>query len=179
MTRTIEVVPHDPGWAELFQEEVEELNTVFGDAIVAAHHIGSTAIPRIVAKPIIDVLLEVRDIRRIDAFDREMIDRGYLPKGEFGISGRRFFIKGTESHRTHHIHVFEQGHPAVQRHVAFRDYLRAHPVEARAYGRLKSRLARRFPDDIDAYIAGKEDLIKEIERRAEAWKVTENPAGGM
>jgi GrpB-like predicted nucleotidyltransferase (UPF0157 family) len=170
MRRTIEVVPHNPRWAELFRAEVEQLTAIFGDEVVAAHHVGSTAIPGIVAKPIIDVLLEVRDIDKIDAFNREMVAQGYIPKGSFGISGRRFFIKGSETHRTHHLHVFEQGHPAVGRHLAFRDYLRTHPDEARAYDELKRQLARRFPHNIDAYMAGKDDLIKAIIRRAEVWQ---------
>jgi GrpB-like predicted nucleotidyltransferase (UPF0157 family) len=170
MTRRIEVVPYNPQWLELYEAEVEVLAAIFGEEMVAAHHIGSTAIPGILAKPIIDVLVEVRNIDRIDRFNRKMIARGYVPKGEFGIPGRRFFIKGTEESRSHHIHVFQVGSPEFERHLAFRDYLRAHPAEARAYSRLKDELARRFPHDIDGYAAGKDDFIKEIERRAEAWK---------
>ena len=173
MTRKIEVVPHDSKWSDLFEEAVQELTAVFGEDVVAAHHIGSTAIPGILAKPIIDVLLIVRDIDRIDSFNREMRRRGYLPQGEFGIAGRRFFIKGSEIHRTHHIHVFEEGHMAINRHLVFRDYLRAHPDDAQAYSRLKDELAQRFPHDIDGYMAGKHDFIKEIERRAEVWKIAE------
>jgi len=173
MTRKIEVVPHKPRWSELFQEVVEDLTAVFGPEIVAAHHIGSTAIPRILAKPIVDVLLVVREIDQVDSFNQDMMERGYRPQGEFGIPGRRFFIKGSESHRTHHIHVFEEGHAAIDRHLAFRDYLRAHSDEAQAYSRLKEELARRFPHDIDGYMAGKHDFIKEIERRAQAWKIAE------
>lgn len=169
MTRRIEVVAHHPQWSEQFEQEVDELAVVFGDEIVAAHHIGSTAIPGILAKPIIDILLEVRHIDRIDAFNDEMRARGYLPKGAFGIPGRRFFIKGTEDSRSHHIHVFQAGDPEFERHLAFRDYLRAHPEEAQTYSRLKEELARRFPHDIEGYTAGKDEFIKEIERRAEAW----------
>ncbi len=176
MPRQIKVVPHDPQWSEQFEREVEELSAIFGQEIVAAYHIGSTAIPGIRAKPIIDILLEVRYIARIDSFNHQMIARGYVPKGAFGIPGRRFFIKGSEMHRTHHIHVFGLGHRAIDRHLAFRDYLRAHPDEARVYGRLKADLARRFPHDIDGYIAGKDDFIKKTERKAEVWKRTEELA---
>ncbi len=173
MTRKIEVVPHKPRWSELFQEAVEDLTAVFGPEIVAAHHIGSTAIPGILAKPIVDVLLVVRDIDKIDSFNPEMMEQGYRPQGEFGIPARRFFIKGSETYRTHHVHVFEDGHAAIDRHLAFRDYLRAHPDQAQAYSRLKDKLARQFPHDIDGYMAGKNGFIKEIERRAEAWKSAE------
>jgi GrpB-like predicted nucleotidyltransferase (UPF0157 family) len=138
--------------------------------LVAVHHVGSTAVPDIFAKPIIDILVEVQCVGRIDEFNQEMIEQGYLPKGEFGISGRRFFIKGDEERRSHHIHVFQTGDPAIERHLAFRDYMIAHPEEAQAYGCLKQELAREFPHDIDSYMAGKNDFIKEIERKAHTWK---------
>jgi GrpB-like predicted nucleotidyltransferase (UPF0157 family) len=170
MLRRITVVPYDARWPDLFQEEAYELAAIFGEEVVAIHHIGSTAIPGIHAKPIIDILVEVQDIERVDAFNQEMTERGYLPKGEFGIRGRRFFIMGTEESRTHHVHVFQTSDAEFERHLAFRDYLRAHPEEAEAYGRLKQELARRFPHDIDSYMAGKDDLIKEMERKAKAWK---------
>jgi GrpB-like predicted nucleotidyltransferase (UPF0157 family) len=170
MRRQITVVPYDPRWSDLFQKEADELVAILGEEVMAIHHIGSTAIPGIYAKPIIDVLVEVRDIERIDAFNPEMAKRGYLPRGEFGIRGRRYFIKGTEESRTHHIHVFQTGNPEFERHLAFRDYLRVHPDEAQAYSRLKQDLARRFPRDADSYMDGKNDWIKETERKAKAWK---------
>lgn len=170
MTRRIEATSYKPEWPERFEEEARELASIFGDEIVATHHIGSTAIPGISAKPIIDILVEVRDIERIDDFNAEMVARGYVPKGEFGIPRRRFFIKGSETARTHHIHVFEVGNPESVRHLAFRDHLRTHAEAAQAYSRLKEELARRFPHDIDAYIAGKDGFVEEIERKALAWR---------
>jgi len=137
---------------------------------VAVHHIGSTAIPNLSAKPIVDLLVVVRDIEKIDTFNEMMSRLDYLAKGENGIPGRRFFIKGDEIHRTHHIHIFQISHPDIERHLNFRDYLVAHPEEAQAYGRLKQELARRFPTDIDNYIAGKDEFVKEIDRKAQAWK---------
>lgn len=181
MTRRIEVVPHDPRWAQQFQAEAVQLVEVLGTEVAAIHHIGSTAIPGIRAKPIIDVLVEVRDIEAVDAFNETLQERGYIPKGEHGIPGRRFFIKGTEEIRSHHIHIFERGDPEVNRHLDFRDYLRAHPEEARAYSDLKKELALRHPEDIESYVAGKDDLIKALDRRAQAWrqKTKQAPENGL
>ena len=170
MKRTIEVVPYDPEWAQRFREEAEQLLEVFGSLVVAVHHVGSTAVPGLEAKPIIDILVVVRDLEQVHHYNEAMATRGYIPKGSFGIQGRRFFIKGTETERTHHIHVFARGHPAIRRHLAFRDYLRAHPDRARAYGRLKAKLARRFRHDIEGYMAGKDAFIKTIEKEATAWQ---------
>ncbi len=170
MPRQIEVVPYDPVWPRLFAEEAARLAAIFGQEIVAIHHIGSTAIPTIQAKPIIDMLVEVRDIEKIDAFNATMSGLGYLPRGEFGIAGRRFFIKGDEIHRTHHIHMYQTGHPRIAHHRDFRDYLLAHPEEAQEYSRLKEDLARRYPTDVESYMAGKDGLVKELDQKAKAWR---------
>jgi len=168
--RRVTVVPYDTRWSRLFEEEADELAAIFGEEIVGIHHIGSTAIPGIYAKPIVDILVEVREIDKIEALNLEMAERGCVPQGEFGIRARRFFIKGSEGRRTHHVHVFQTGDAEVERHLAFRDYLRVHPKEAQAYSRLKQHLVSRFPNDIDSYMDGKNDWIKETERKAKAWK---------
>jgi GrpB-like predicted nucleotidyltransferase (UPF0157 family) len=170
MTRTIEVVAHDPVWPGRFQEAADELATLFGDEIVAIYHIGSTAVPGLAAKPIVDLCVEVRDLARVDAFDAEMVRRGYLVRGEAGIAGRRFFVKGTEEARSHHVHTYQVGHAEVERHLAFRDYLIAHPAEAAHYGRVKEEAARRYPHNIEGYMEAKRDLIVDLIQKAEAWR---------
>lgn len=130
--RKVEVTPYNPQWVAMFEEEASILRTIFGSEISEIHHIGSTSVPGLKAKPIIDIMPVVRDIHRIDAFNGAMIAIGYEPKGENGIIGRRFFQKGGNN-RTHHVHVFESGNPEVERHLAFRDYLREHPEEAKPY----------------------------------------------
>jgi len=166
--RKITLGPPQPEWAARFRAEALRLRALLGDNAVAFHHIGSTAIPDIKAKPIIDILVEVRDITRVDDSNSKMIRQGYLPKGEFGIPGRRYFRKGTENHHTHHVHVFQAGDPQFERHLNFRDYLRTHPVEAKAYSRLKESLARKYPEDIEGYMDGKDGFIKKIEKKAKA-----------
>ena len=169
MERIIEVVPHDPQWARAFEREAAFWRHLLGGEIVSAHHIGSTAIRDIYAKPIIDLLLVVRDIRRMDELDADLRAHGYLPRGEAGIAGRRFFIKGTESRRTHHIHVFAEGSPEIARHLEFRDYLNAHPDVAQEYSRLKESLAAAHRHDIDGYMAGKDAFIQDVQTRARQW----------
>jgi len=137
---------------------------------LACHHIGSTAIPGAWAKPIIDILLVVSDLASLDGRDEDMIALGYLPKGENGITGRRYYRKGTDDVHTHHVHAFPVGHPDIARHLTFRDYMCAHPDDARAYSDLKRSLAAQFSEDVDRYVAGKDAFIREMDRRALAWR---------
>ncbi len=135
----------------MFKEEANKLRKIFGTEIIKIHHIGSTSVDGLKAKPIIDIMLVVRDINRIDGFNIAMIDIGYEPKGENGLPGRRYFQKGWDE-RTHHVHIYELGNPEIKRHLAFRDYLRAHPYDAKKYGDLKEALSQRFPHEVDSYI---------------------------
>jgi GrpB-like predicted nucleotidyltransferase (UPF0157 family) len=171
MVRKIIVVPHDPIWPIRFRQEADWLSSILGKEIVAIHHFGSTSIPDIYAKPIIDILVEIRDIDQIDAANERMVQQGYTPMGEFGIPGRRFFFKGSDDHRSHHIHFYLAGHPEVKRHLDFRDYILAHPEDAEAYSQLKIALAQRFPEDIAGYNAGKDQFVKGIDRKAKVWSM--------
>jgi GrpB-like predicted nucleotidyltransferase (UPF0157 family) len=166
--RKVEVLPHQEGWADLYHLEARKLKQIFGGEILASYHIGSTAIQSTYAKPIIDILIEAKKIERIDLYNREMEQVGYVAKGENGIVGRRFFMKGGDD-RTHHIHMFELGNPDIQRHLLFRDYMNSHPAEADKYSDLKRRLATEFSTNMDEYIAGKNDFIKNIDEKAKAW----------
>ena len=170
IAREVKVVPHDPNWSELFKAEADKIAAILRQEVIAIHHIGSTAIPNISAKPIIDILVEVHDIEKIDDFNDEMMGLAYQPKGEFGIPGRRFFVKGNASARTHHAHIFQNGDPKVELYLSFRDYMIAHSEEAQAYSRLKEELAQKFPEDIESYIEGKDGFIKEMNRKAQAWR---------
>jgi GrpB-like predicted nucleotidyltransferase (UPF0157 family) len=171
MIRKVEVVPHDRRWQNLFKDESQQLSIAFGDNAIAIHHIGSTSIPNIYAKPIIDILVEVKQIDRVDDRNTQIQTLGYEPRGEFGIAGRRFFLKDDRAGmRTHHIHTFEFGSPQIDRHLAFRDYMRSHPEAAQKYSELKQQLAQQYPTDIEAYMDGKADFIAEIDRKALQWR---------
>jgi len=166
--RIIEVVPHNPKWNEEYLKETEKICNILHSEIVDIHHMGSTAIPKTYAKPIIDILVEVKDIDNIDKYNKEVEKLGYIEKGEYGIGGRRFFLKGLYN-RTHHIHIFQTGSPEIKRHLEFRDYMIAHPEDAKRYGKFKKELAKSFRYDIEGYCDGKNSFIKDMEKKAEEW----------
>jgi GrpB-like predicted nucleotidyltransferase (UPF0157 family) len=171
LPRRIVVVKYDPTWKLEFEAEAKRIALALGDLVVDLHHIGSTAIPGIFAKPIIDVLLEVDHIDELDERTSDMEELGYEAKGEFGIPGRRYFRKNDVSgERTHQVHAFEVESLEIKRHLAFRDYMIAHPEVAQMYSELKLRLARKYPNDIEGYMDGKDSFIKKHESRAIAWR---------
>lgn len=170
MMREVKVVPYDKDWPEMFEVEAERLQSLIPGEIIDIYHIGSTSIPEMPAKPIIDILVEVKNIEKIDDYTERLIANGYKPFGEYGIPSRRFFVKGSLSNRTHHIHMFQTGDPEISRHLAFRDYLIANHYEALQYGALKKKLAQENPVDIQKYIDGKNDFIKNIDKLAAKWK---------
>jgi GrpB-like predicted nucleotidyltransferase (UPF0157 family) len=168
--RKVEVVPYDSRWPEEFQVESKQVKDALGENVAAIHHIGSTAIPGTYAKPIIDMLVEVKDLAIIDVQNNSMESLGYEAMGEFGIPDRRFFRKNNPAGvRTHHIHSFLLDSAQIQRHVAFRDYMIAYLEDSQAYGELKRRLAIEYPTNIDGYMDGKDEFIKEIDERAAKW----------
>ena len=171
--RKVEVVPHDPRWRDAFEAEAKHVAAALGENVVAIHHIGSTAIPNIYAKPVIDLLVEVRDIAEVDGRSSAMESLGYEVMGEYGIIGRRYFRKDNqEGIRTHHIHTFEAGSAEVKRHLAFRDYMIAHPAEAQRYSELKRKLAEQHRQSTDGYMDGKDGFIKEMDQRAARWRTS-------
>ena len=170
MSRVV-VVPYDPAWMIDFQTEAERIRQGLQPLAVRIHHIGSTSIPGMPAKPIIDILLEVDDILALDARTARMQSLGYEAKGEFGIPGRRYFRRNnSDGVRTHHVHAFAAEVTDVVRHLAFRDYMIAHHSEAKLYANLKCQLAARHPDDVVAYMDGKGAFITEYEARAIVWR---------
>ena len=168
--RNVVVVPYDPHWPALYRREAALISAAFGHELIAIHHIGSTSIPGMSAKPIIDIMPLVRDIERVDALNPAMQQLGYVAKGENDIPGRRYFVKANDEQRTHHVHTYALGNPEIARHLDFRDYLIAHPAEAQQYAHLKLALAAQFPHDIDSYVAGKDSFIKQMLEHARVWR---------
>jgi GrpB-like predicted nucleotidyltransferase (UPF0157 family) len=165
------VEPHNPLWADMFDAEAKLVTEALGPNARAIHHFGSTAIPTVYAKPIIDLLVEVAEIHEVAAHNPAMASLGYEAMGEFGIPGRRYFRKDEQAGvRTHHVHVFAAGSSEIQRHLTFRDFLRAHPAWAARYSELKRSLAAAFPDSIEKYMDGKDAFIKDVDRIAAEWR---------
>ncbi len=171
--REIKVLPYNPQWVTMFKKEADRLQNVLPKGLVKIHHIGSTSVPNIAAKPVIDLMLEVSAVELLDQFDDVMNTLDYIPKGEFGIPGRRFYLKGLIN-RTHHIHAFERGSEGFIRHLALRDYLRAHSSEAEEYAKLKIQLADTHRYDNDGYCTGKFEYVQRLEQRALAWTIATN-----
>lgn len=166
----VKVVPYQPAWPAEYEAEAEKIKQILGGELIEIHHIGSTSVPGLKAKPILDILPVVRDIDRIDAYNSAFEAIGYEAMGELGLPGRRYFRKGGD-HRTHQVHIFaESSAHEIQRHLALRNYLRAHPGDAYAYGELKQSLAVRFPKDIEGYCNGKDAFVKELEQKALKWE---------
>ena len=165
------VVPHDPYWPELYKLESARIRDALGATVVAIHHIGSTSIPDIFAKPIVDILVEATDLSEVDSRRGQMDMLGYEAMGECGIAGRRYFRKdNANGNRIHNVHTFLAGTPDALRHLAFRNFLRAHPACARRYSDLKRKLAAAHPDSIEKYMDGKNDFIQQVQQRALQWQ---------
>jgi len=168
--RRIIVAAYDPLWPREFERAAGEVVAALGPKLLAIHHIGSTSIPGIHAKPVIDMLAVVADLAAVDQRRAAMEQLGYEVMGEFGIPARRYFRRDDSTgRRTHQIHAFADGSPHVRRHLAFRDFMRAHPALAGEYSDLKRRLAEAHPHDMEAYMDGKDGFIKEMESRALEW----------
>lgn len=148
---------HDPRWAETFAVESARIRAALGERCVAVHHIGSTSVPGMAAKPIIDMIVAVNVPVGSRGVNAAMRSLGYANHGEFGIPGRVFFRRDEEPRM--HVHVFPDGHPSIARDLGFRDRLRADPALAHEYAAMKRRLAAAHRDDRPAYSRGKEDFI--------------------
>jgi GrpB-like predicted nucleotidyltransferase (UPF0157 family) len=167
--RIITVVPYNEEWPHDFEmEKLLILNSVSAN-IFAIHHIGSTSVKGLAAKPIIDILLEIDNVEKLDCCESEFEKIGYECKGEFGIPGRRHFQKGGNE-RSHQIHAFEQHSFDSKRHIAFRDYLTAHKEIAEEYEQLKFRSAKECNNDIEVYYTSKNDFVVYHEKLALEWR---------
>lgn len=158
--------PYDPDWPAQFAAEATVVAAALGAGLCRIDHIGSTAVPGLIAKPVIDMLAEATDLDAIDGRIPAMQAAGYEARGEYGLPGRRYFKKASADRRPvgFHLHVYASGSPDLRRHRAFRDYLIARPDVAAAYAALKRSIADetgRLPED---YADRKSEFVRAIER---------------
>ncbi|MDQ0350376.1 GrpB-like predicted nucleotidyltransferase (UPF0157 family) [Alkalibacillus filiformis] len=163
----VRLADYNENWPKMFEAEAEYLETIFRDEVIRFEHFGSTSVKGMKAKPVIDMMCIVKNIEKIDSFNRHMDSLGYDVAGEWGIVGRRLFRKGGEN-RTHHIHFYQFDHPEIERHLVFRDYLRVHPQEANRYSRFKEDLAKCY-DTTNGYSLAKKKFVSEMEQKALLW----------
>ncbi len=164
----VEIADYDSRWPELFAAEAEELRPAFGTALVAMEHIGSTSVPGLAAKPVVDIQAVVRLLSEMNAVTPRVIGLGWT-QGVFAPDAmRRLYFKkyGAGSVRTHQLHVYEASHPVAAAHLLFRDYLRTHEEEARHYEALKRELAVRFRADRLGYNIAKTGYIEAVVAKA-------------
>lgn len=167
------VLPHDPSWMLAFSREARALAAAVAPTVMALHHIGSTAVPGILAKPVIDMLGETSCLRAFDLSSPRFEAMGYESMGAFGIEGRRYFRKSAaDGTRTHHLHVYEVGSPQIARHLSFRDYLLAFPDRAAAYSALKARLVSGGSDGRATYQEAKAAFVAVLDAEAAAWRTS-------
>jgi GrpB-like predicted nucleotidyltransferase (UPF0157 family) len=172
MRAPIVIVDYDPRWPRLFDEEKTNILRVIGPMVIGIEHIGSTAVPGLAAKSIVDIMAGVRHLS--DAIwciqPLKTLGYEYVPEYEKLIPDRRYFRKGNmqglEQGSTHHLHMVEAKGEFWERQLLFRDYLRDHPEEARRYADLKKTLASRFSSDRESYTSAKTDYIQEIVAKA-------------
>ena len=167
--RIIKLETHNENWSRDFEKEAAAITGVLSGNLIATYHIGSTAISGIKAKPVIDVILEVRSIDEIDQHLKEFEELGYEARGEHGINGRRFFQRGGNE-RTHHVHVFESGNPEIERHRLFVEYMNSNRDRALEYEELKMNLLNNYKEEPEKYSKGKSVFIRNINAEAINWK---------
>ncbi len=176
MGKGIVIVDHDPRWPRLYEMERLQILQAIGEHLVALEHIGSTAVPRLGAKPTIDIMAGVSNLddsgRCIQPL--ETIGYSYVPEYEEFIPDRRYFRKGPHDARSHHLHMVEHGGDFWERHLLFRDHLRAHPEVARRYERLKRELAPQYTDG-NEYADAKTPFIDAVIEEALAAQGRLNP----
>ena len=163
MKRRITVLPYDESWPQDFEKIRCELAEALGELALSIEHVGSTSVPGLSAKPIIDIDAVISDISQLEDAVAALAKLGYRHSGDLGIPRREAFdYDGKEHLRQHHLYVCAKDSAELKRHLAFRDYLRSHPEAVREYSRIKAEGAALFPEDIEGYIAYKSPFIKKI-----------------
>lgn len=162
-TRHVVVEDYNPNWKYEFEKIQAELMTVLTD-VIAIEHVGSTSVEGLAAKPIIDIDIVIED--NFEEVKNQLGTIGYIHEGDLGISGREAFkYIDKDCVMAHHLYVCNKSNEELHRHITFRDYLRNNKKERERYSLIKKEMAAKYPEDIDSYISGKQDVILEIYKK--------------
>lgn len=160
-TKHVIVEDYNPNWISEFQKIKSELLKILNHKIIDIHHIGSTSVPQLFSKPIIDIDIEINN--NFNKVKSLLESIGYIHEGNLGIDGREAFKYTNKTHlMKHHLYVLNKDSKELKRHLTFRDYLKNHIDDVKKYGALKKELAEKHPYDIDAYVEGKSHFIENI-----------------
>ena len=165
----VRIVDYDPEWPVAAAEELHRIRERLGGVAARLEHVGSTSVPGLAAKPILDLLLSVPNIEQRGVFVEPLKGLGYLFAPDPESPDFHFFGKPPERPRSHHLHICQVGSEHEFRHIAMRDFLRAHPEEAASYAALKREVVARAPYDRLVYIEGKGAYVTALEGRALRW----------
>jgi GrpB-like predicted nucleotidyltransferase (UPF0157 family) len=161
--RTVDLYEYDPEWAAQFEHARDELVATLGDLVAGVHHIGSTAVPGLVAKCTIDIALEVHSIAGFVEVIPSLEELGYEYRPTSWFHDEHAFLRRIEGdERTHHLHVIAKGHPDVSDWLDFRDWLRGSPAAAQRYADVKRTLAEQHYNDRGAYVEGETRVVEEL-----------------
>lgn len=164
MSAQVKVVSYDPSWSSSYKKESKRIKKILGDNCLEVHHIGSTAVPDLSSKPIIDILVVTSDLLKVDNSNQSFAELGYTILGESGMLFRRFFKK-EDNKQSYNIHLYEKGDDEIKRYIKFRDWMKNHPEDRKRYENLKLLLAKKYPDDLYSYCEGKEVFVREIDEK--------------
>jgi len=165
MTSPVIIEDYDPLWPDQFEKLRAKIAAALDDLVAAIAHVGSTAVPSLAGKPIIDIDVLLRSAADLPIAITRLASRGYEYRGDLGIAGREAF-RTPPNEVPHHLYVCPPNSPEFRRHIAFREYLRTHPQDAAAYAALKRKLASQYRSDREAYNQAKAGFVQNILRRA-------------
>lgn len=160
-----EIVPYSSEWPLLYKNEATLLKEIFGDTAIDTQHVGSTAIPGMTAKPQLDILMQVKIIKGVDAFNKKMQEAGYTVYGDALRKNGRLFSRWDNDAKVVNLHIYQPESPVAREYLAVRDYLLSHPQEAKAYEAFKLKLYKKYPADYLKYREHKDQYMTELIKR--------------
>ncbi len=169
MNTPYKITEYDPNWINVFNELKERLSLIFAGNFSKIEHVGSTSIPGMNAKPLIDVLIVVNSLENLDEKKEKMKIEGYEYKENYVAPNSILFYKSKDGEKIENIHVCAANNDLVDHLLVVRDYLRAHPDKAKEYSDLKSVLKEKYPDSYEEYRDGKNALLQAIKKEAYGW----------